>query len=99
MTQLGPVPPLDDLPMPAPQGTARAPVPDQAPDPREAAAPSHDRPGAGTDDAERSRRRESRDELVRAAAYRRFQERGGAPGHELQDWLEAEAEVDGRQVT
>jgi hypothetical protein len=31
--------------------------------------------------------------LVRQAAYYRALKRGFAPGHELQDWLEAEAEV------
>jgi hypothetical protein len=32
--------------------------------------------------------------LIREAAYRRFKARGGEPGHDQQDWLEAEAEVD-----
>jgi len=32
--------------------------------------------------------------LIARAAYFRAMERGFAPGHELQDWLAAEAEVD-----
>ncbi|HYN11551.1 MAG TPA: DUF2934 domain-containing protein [Burkholderiales bacterium] len=31
--------------------------------------------------------------LVAEAAYHRAKERGFAPGYELQDWIEAEAEV------
>jgi hypothetical protein len=31
--------------------------------------------------------------LIAEAAYFRAQERGFAPGYELQDWIEAEAEV------
>ncbi len=32
--------------------------------------------------------------LIRDAAYRRFQARGGEHGHDREDWLDAEAEVD-----
>ena len=32
--------------------------------------------------------------LIARAAYFRSQDRGFAPGHELEDWLAAEAEVD-----
>ena len=32
--------------------------------------------------------------LIAQAAYLRAQRRGFAPGHELEDWLAAEAEVD-----
>ncbi len=32
---------------------------------------------------------------VRALAYRLFQARGGEPGHELEDWLQAERELRG----
>jgi hypothetical protein len=31
--------------------------------------------------------------MIAEAAYYRAQKRGFAPGHELQDWIEAEAEV------
>lgn len=33
------------------------------------------------------------DELVRAHAYRRYEQRGCVEGHALEDWLAAEAEV------
>jgi hypothetical protein len=39
----------------------------------------------------------SRDERVRRAAYDAFVRRGGEPGDEVQDWLDAEAQVDGRK--
>lgn len=35
-----------------------------------------------------------RDELIRKAAYFRAERRGFAPGAALEDWLEAEREVD-----
>jgi hypothetical protein len=34
--------------------------------------------------------------LIQESAYFRAKERGFAPGHEVQDWIEAEAEVRGR---
>ena len=34
-----------------------------------------------------------RDEVIRARAYELFERRGGEPGHELDDWLEAEREL------
>jgi hypothetical protein len=37
---------------------------------------------------------EVREKLIAEAAYYRAQRRGFAPGHELEDWLAAEAEVD-----
>jgi hypothetical protein len=37
---------------------------------------------------------ESRHECIAQAAYLRARSRGFAPGHELQDWLEAEKAVD-----
>jgi hypothetical protein len=33
------------------------------------------------------------DEPVALRAYRRFEERGGEHGHDLDDWLEAEREL------
>lgn len=33
------------------------------------------------------------DDQIRRRAYERFLERGGAPGSELDDWLEAEREL------
>jgi hypothetical protein len=35
------------------------------------------------------------EEEVRALAYRLFQARGGEPGHELEDWIQAERELSG----
>ena len=35
-----------------------------------------------------------REELIRTAAYFRAERRGFAPGGELEDWLEAEREID-----
>ena len=37
----------------------------------------------------------SREALIATAAYYRAQRRGFQPGHELQDWLAAEREIDG----
>jgi hypothetical protein len=37
---------------------------------------------------------EQRRQHIEEAAYFKAQSRGFAPGHEMQDWLEAEAEVD-----
>jgi hypothetical protein len=37
---------------------------------------------------------QSRHRLISEAAYRRFAQRGYAGGSELEDWLQAEAEVD-----
>lgn len=39
---------------------------------------------------------EQRYRMVAEAAYRRAQLRNFAPGHELDDWLDAEAEIDRR---
>lgn len=39
---------------------------------------------------------QARDTLIREAAYFRAGRRGFAPGQELEDWFEAEREVDGR---
>ena len=30
---------------------------------------------------------------IRARAYELFEQRGGEPGHDMEDWLQAEAEV------
>lgn len=37
---------------------------------------------------------EPRVDAIRQAAYVLYEARGGADGHELEDWLKAEAEVD-----
>ena len=38
--------------------------------------------------------KEEREQMIATAAYRRYAQRAGAPGDPLQDWLEAEKEVD-----
>lgn len=38
----------------------------------------------------------SREQLITDAAYHRAESRGFEPGHELEDWLVAESEVDAR---
>jgi hypothetical protein len=38
---------------------------------------------------------EERQQLIMQAAYFRSEKRGFAPGAELDDWLQAEAEIDG----
>lgn len=37
--------------------------------------------------------RSSREGEIRARAYEIYLERGGQPGHEVEDWLQAEREV------
>jgi hypothetical protein len=37
-----------------------------------------------------------REAMIARAAYFRAEQRGFAPGHELEDWLAAEAEIDWR---
>ena len=39
----------------------------------------------------------SREERIRSAAYDAYVRRGGEPGDEVQDWLDAESQVDGRK--
>jgi hypothetical protein len=34
--------------------------------------------------------------MIREAAYFKAEKRGFAPGHELDDWLEAEEEIDNK---
>ncbi|MET3498258.1 DUF2934 domain-containing protein [Variovorax boronicumulans] len=38
----------------------------------------------------------SREEKIRRAAYEAYERRGSVSGHEAEDWLEAEAEIDRR---
>ncbi len=41
-------------------------------------------------------RHPAREQLISEAAYHHAEARGFEPGHELEDWLTAEAEVDAR---
>jgi hypothetical protein len=74
---------------PAAKAPAAAPkkaaTPRKVPAARQAAAPKA--PAAPATPVDR-------DEMVRVAAYFRAQRRGFAPGYEVSDWLEAQAEVD-----
>jgi hypothetical protein len=38
------------------------------------------------------------EEIIRSRAYELFEQRGSEPGHELEDWLQAEAEVIGKKA-
>ncbi|MHB1214526.1 MAG: DUF2934 domain-containing protein [Thiobacillus sp.] len=38
---------------------------------------------------------EQREAMIRDAAYYRYQRRGHTPGHDLDDWLAAESELEG----
>lgn len=49
--------------------------------------------------AEAQARAAQRQERVATAAYLRAQQRGFEPGHELDDWLAAEAEIANLQVS
>lgn len=74
---------------PAAKAPAAAPkkaaAPGKAPVVRRAAAPKTPAAPVAPGD---------RDEMVRVAAYFRAERRGFAPGYEVSDWLEAQAEVD-----
>jgi hypothetical protein len=53
--------------------------------------------GQAVSEEEGSRQRptaQQREQMIAVAAYHRAQRRNFDPGHELEDWLEAEAEVD-----
>lgn len=75
--------------------TAPTPKPDTA-----AAAPRKGSIGTGTSPGIGSVRADPSPEeirrLISEAAYYRAMERGFEPGHELEDWIAAEAEVMGR---
>jgi hypothetical protein len=53
------------------------------------------RKGPSTKPARRQPRPVPTEEEVRALAYQLFQARGGEPGHELEDWIQAERELSG----
>jgi Protein of unknown function (DUF2934) len=70
----------------APPG-ARREIERVASAPPEGADPAVERGEARLDAAERER-------LIRTAAYLRAEYRGFQPGHELEDWLAAERDID-----
>jgi hypothetical protein len=40
---------------------------------------------------------DDREAMIRIAAFALYERRGGIPGHEIEDWLQAEIEVDRRR--
>ena len=70
----------------APAATARKPAASATAAPRARAAMVAAKPAAPTV--------EERRRWIAIAAYHRAEQRGFVPGYELQDWLEAEGEID-----
>jgi hypothetical protein len=70
-----------------PKPDTQAAAPRRAPAPASAPMASHARSEISSDDIRRQ---------IAEAAYLRAKERGFEPGHELEDWIEAESEVMGR---
>jgi len=58
--------------------------------------PNAARPSAFNDSARADISPDELRKLISEAAYYRAKRRGFAPGHELEDWVQAEAEVIGR---
>jgi hypothetical protein len=59
-------------------------------------APRTAKPSAFNDTARAEISADELRQLISEAAYYRAKQRGFAPGHELEDWVQAEAEVIGR---
>ena len=59
-------------------------------------APRSAKPSAFNDSARADLSPDELRKLISEAAYYRAKRRGFAPGHELEDWVQAEAEVIGR---
>lgn len=68
-------------------------------DPPSSTEPANDQGGPliEPDEAVDEVQRAAREDLIRREAYRRYQERGGEAGSAVDDWLEAEREVDGQR--
>lgn len=58
---------------------------------RDASQPGNTRPGASPDSNP-----EARAQMIAEAAYYLSEQRGFAPGHEVEDWLAAEQQIDSR---
>ena len=50
-----------------------------------------------SDDASSAESEQERIERIRQAAYERYQRRGSTPGHEEEDWLAAERDIDDKK--
>jgi len=90
--------------MPAKKPTATDTAPERRAVERRAApkaapkssTPNAARPSAFNDSARADISPDELRKLISEAAYYRAKRRGFAPGHELEDWVQAEAEVIGR---
>jgi DUF2934 family protein len=60
---------------------------------REAAEDLREQAELSREEAEKRVSTQAREQMIALAAYYRAQSRDFDPGHELEDWLEAEAEV------
>lgn len=84
-------------PSPAPRANPAKPAPKKASS--KAAAPTPQKTPTSPSFNSNARADVSQEEvrrLISEAAYYRAKQRGFAPGHELEDWIAAEAEVIGR---
>jgi len=72
---------------------------DRSGGPREAEAPAAPIDRGPIPFPTQARHPATREERVRAAAYRRFLERGEGDGDDLRDWLEAEDEIEREDAT
>lgn len=75
----------------SPQPPAEKPAAPRRP---AAAAPATPAPGVPAASARMTVSEEARRAMIAQGAYLRAERRGFAPGHEEEDWLAAEAEVD-----
>ena len=94
MTKTGTTPPLDSAP------TSERPTPAQPAQPASPDAPrssASNSSASNSSEAAKTAQPPSREQRIREAAYRRFQQRGGQSADEVEDWLQAEAEVDGKR--
>jgi hypothetical protein len=71
-------------------------APKTAPAPRTASTGNTAKPSAFSGNARADISPDELRKLISEAAYYRAKQRGFAPGHELEDWIQAEAEVIGR---
>jgi hypothetical protein len=78
----------------ATKSTKERPAPPQAPKSRPAVKPQATKPQTtGTGNAQAEVSPEELRKLILEAAYFRAKQRGFTPGYELEDWIQAEAEV------
>lgn len=61
-------------------------------------APEYVATTTGMEAQERPAQNMERDQKIRSRAYERYLERGQEAGHDLEDWLQAEREIDAGSV-